>query len=865
MGFEFLALQSVLDGWPRKAAELNGIGAFGSGAYERIHQILSHALSYDNLPNFADLAPLLRQVALQRQYEGSPAKLRVNLGEGWPDRQNWHQFGFSCQEGADHLTISPIEWRPDWLPIPGDYGEDIFSDCFKEIFVRSEGKIPIDSFVRELTGYDHYVCPGQKEALLSALFMPYGTSLIVNLPTGSGKTLVAQIPILMNGLQKGLTVFVVPTTALAIDQARRMKVLFERKIPRAQIPPLAWHGELSDFDRQTIKNNIRQGRQGVVFASPEAVTGALLPSIYSAAKQGLLKYLVVDEAHLVAQWGDLFRPAFQSLAGVRRGLLEVSQDPPFRTILMSATFSPETIETLDTLFGPAKDVQLVSAAHLRPEPRYWVASVSNENEKRQRLVELLKFVPRPFILYFTERIEANQWDETLRNEIGFGRIAVFTGSTSNKQREKIIQNWAENSLDGIVATSAFGVGVDKGDVRTVVHATVPESLDRFYQEVGRGGRDGKACVSVTVYSPTDVQIARGMSGDKSLGEEKAFSRWKAMFSNSKRSNPANELRTLNLSVLPHYLYRQTDFNESWNMRTLILMARAGLIELSSLPPENTEKMDGEEDVAYEQRIDAQWSEFYRNIPVRTLDDQHLKKTHFLQQVAQEQARNAQASQRSVETLLKALQGEIGMGVAIASIYKSQKRSREISITMVCRGCPARNRTVPPDELVYPMPVALGAENVIEFSIQDWARDFSAAYSTFLIHYPRGQKSLSPSMKRALEALLAHYGVCEIVAPSELWKDTPELESLCLRSDQGIVVRRDLETDLQTNSRLPLPRVSILLPWGDNPIPFEQEHLERPINVFIGPDDIKAGYDHKRFAEVYPNSMDIESFVQGATR
>jgi superfamily II DNA helicase RecQ len=216
-----------------------------------------------------------------------------------------------------------------------------------------------------------------------------------------------------------------------------------------------------------------------------------VPALYSANKAGLLKYLVVDEAHLTAQWGDSFRPAFQALAGVRRGLLRDCSGEAFRTILMSATFSPQNIETLDVLFGPTDTIQMVSAVHLRPEPRYWAYKARNESEKRSLVLELLNHVPRPFILYVTERRDADIWASLLRQSGNYERIACFTSDTPNAQRKKIIDDWDENGLDGIVATSAFGVGMDKFDIRTIIHATIPESLDRFYQEVGRGGRDGK--------------------------------------------------------------------------------------------------------------------------------------------------------------------------------------------------------------------------------------------------------------------------------------------------------------------------------------------------------------------------------------
>ncbi|PBY07334.1 helicase-related protein, partial [Pseudomonas aeruginosa] len=141
-------------------------------------------------------------------------------------------------------------------------------------------------------------------------------------------------------------------------------------------------------------------------------------------------------------------------------------------------------------------VQMVSAVHLRPEPQDWFYKASSPQEKQKRVLESLRYAPRPFILYVTKREDVAQWNTTLRCSGGLHRIATFDGGTPDRERKRIIEEWAANRLDGIVATSAFGVGLDKSDVRTVIHATIPETLDRYYQEVGRGGRDGKSSVSL---------------------------------------------------------------------------------------------------------------------------------------------------------------------------------------------------------------------------------------------------------------------------------------------------------------------------------------------------------------------------------
>ena len=146
-------------------------------------------------------------------------------------------------------------------------------------------------------------------------------------------------------------------------------------------------------------------------ARPRRPTGALLPALFDAARAGGLRYLVIDETHLLSQWGDGFRPAFQMLAGVRRGLLAACAGEKFRTLLMSATLTPETVETIDALFAPKRSVQLIAALHLRPEPRYWIHREDDEVAKRRKVLEALRHAPRPFILYVTKRDDARAWSD----------------------------------------------------------------------------------------------------------------------------------------------------------------------------------------------------------------------------------------------------------------------------------------------------------------------------------------------------------------------------------------------------------------------------------------------------------------------
>ena len=332
---DYAILQDILAGWPdamlpHRAAD---------GVFERLRQILSLALTArPQAPSVGDAAPLLRQVLRRESLKsGTPARIRVGRGDGWPEAEVWRRHRIIAQAlGEAHFLLEATPWQPNWLALAD---RPVFEDTFAEMPARHDSRRPIDPFVQEASGFEAYVSPGQREAVRSAFLLPPGETLIISLPTGSGKSLVAQAPVLVRGFESGLTLCIVPTTALALDQARRMTAMLKARYPGLQPPALAWHSGLGAEERLAIKRAIRNGRQCILYCSPEAATGALLPALYDAARAGGLRYLVIDETHLLSQWGDGFRPAFQMLAGVRRGLLAACAGEKFRTLLMSATLS----------------------------------------------------------------------------------------------------------------------------------------------------------------------------------------------------------------------------------------------------------------------------------------------------------------------------------------------------------------------------------------------------------------------------------------------------------------------------------------------------------------------------------------------
>ncbi|MCH8124267.1 MAG: hypothetical protein IH853_14245, partial [Bacteroidetes bacterium] len=197
-------------------------------------------------------------------------------------------------------------------------------------------------------------------------------------------------------------------------------------------------------------------------------------------------------------------------------------------------------------------------------------------------------MPRPAILYVTEVEHARRWHLEL-NTLGFRRLGLMTGKSSSEERRKVVEGWHERRLDLVVGTSAFGLGIDNPNVRTVIHACVPETLDRFYQEVGRSGRDG--CSEASIIIPEreygtrardDYDTARGLNHRRLLSVETAYRRWSAMFNRPDQFEGDDTFR-LRVDGPPgpesEYIDMVGETNTEWNVRVLTLMANAGMIQL----------------------------------------------------------------------------------------------------------------------------------------------------------------------------------------------------------------------------------------------------------------------------------------------
>lgn len=846
MTFGFTELQTLISD---DSAAIPHSG-FQDGVYERLCHVLQAARLRDSMaPMSGDLQPLVRHCLLaENARSGHDAVLRVPTDRGWPSVQAWEEHGVQAMAAGAHACILRAQaWDPDWLS-----SEDgVFHDAFESRLVRTQGECAADPFVHEATNFSSYSSPGQREAVRAVFLMKQGDTLLVNLPTGSGKSLVGQAPALVRKLDGALTIFVVPTVALALDQERAMEEYIRRTDGVQKVWPLAWYGGLADDKRAEIRVRLRAGTQRILFTSPEALLTTLLGAVTEAAQAGMLQYLVIDEAHLVTGWGDAFRPAFQALAGLRNNLLRNSPHG-FRTVLLSATFTHETIDTLATLFGPRERVHLVSAVHLRPEPQYWFSEAASREEKEARVLEALRHAPRPFILYVTTRAEIREWGALLKRA-GLSRIACFDGSTKSAKRAEIIQDWVGNRLDGIIATSAFGVGIDKSDVRTVIHATIPETLDRYYQEVGRGGRDGKPCVSLLVYDDHDWKLPKRLARPMIVTQELGLNRWKAMYRT--RRHAEGNLCSIDIEARREKVRSTSEYNVDWNMRTLILMARAGLISLDVGAAGQAD--DAEADEASSLLVAL------ASIRVRIEDDGHLLNEVWEKRVRASRDSTLQAAGRNLALMRGLLNDGCEVGATLAKLYQVNSGPWFVPVTRVCGGCPA-DRFDSSTVRTYrmPAPTLLRGTNAARF--EGWRRRFPWIDPVFVFvfyddHQPTSE--INKSIVKFVGWLVQECGVREVSACADsALAQMQDWNRLYRRALDGVLLHRGF-AELDVEPYTPLARVTVLDTESVGSVLERVRLLERPNHIVLLPRSLPdPANSSRKLADVTQNVAYLQELL-----
>ncbi|MCI0573543.1 MAG: ATP-dependent DNA helicase [Myxococcaceae bacterium] len=319
--------------------------------------------------------------------------------------------------------------------------------------------------------------PGQADVITSVLA---GHNTVVVMPTGAGKSLCYQLPAV---LLPGLTVVVSPLIALMKDQVEQLTA---RGIPAVSI-----NSSLGELERAERLRRVRNRQVKLVYVAPERFRS---PSFLDALAEAGVDLLAVDEAHCISQWGHDFRPDYLLLGQVRKRLR-----PP-RTVALTATATPEVREDIVRSLL-MKDPVVFAAGFDRPNLHLEVLQVSGD-EERQGAVTALARQGGSGIAYCSTRRAAETLHAALQAR---GLRPVLYHAGMGDDARGLAQDTFMSTPDAIaVATSAFGMGIDKPDIRWVAHAQIPRAVEAYYQEVGRAGRDGEAARAVLLFNHADV-------------------------------------------------------------------------------------------------------------------------------------------------------------------------------------------------------------------------------------------------------------------------------------------------------------------------------------------------------------------------
>lgn len=331
---------------------------------------------------------------------------------------------------------------------------------------------PLD-ILKKYWGYPNFRA-SQLEIIQSVLD---GRDTLALLPTGGGKSICYQVPALC---QDGICIVVSPLIALMKDQVYQLQ---KRNIPAAAIYSGMYY---SDIDR--VLDNCIYGKTKLLYLSPERLMTDIARERISKMKVNLL---AVDEAHCISQWGYDFRPPYLQIAEIR----ELLPETPVLALTATATNDVEHDIQEKLLF---KDQQVFKTSFARENLVYVVLK---EEAKMNKLLDILKKVQGSGIVYVRNRRKTKEIALFLQQK-GISADFYHAGLSSELRSQKQ-DNWINDKTRIIVSTNAFGMGIDKADVRAVVHMNLPDSLEAYFQEAGRGGRDGKKSFAVLLYNHTD--------------------------------------------------------------------------------------------------------------------------------------------------------------------------------------------------------------------------------------------------------------------------------------------------------------------------------------------------------------------------
>lgn len=332
--------------------------------------------------------------------------------------------------------------------------------------------------LKKYWGHDSFR-PMQKEIIDRALD---GGDVLAILPTGGGKSVCFQVPCLM---KEGLALVVTPLIALMKDQVQNLEARGIRAV--------ALYAGMTRREIDLALNNAAYGDFKFLYVSPERLGTALFKSYLEVLN---INYIVVDEAHCISQWGYDFRPDYLQIGELRRAV-----DAP--VIALTATATPRVAQDImDRLSADGREFTLMKSGFERENLNYIVRECS---DKLGQVLTVCNSVPGSGIIYLRSRSKCEELSARLKAE-GLS-VAFYHAGLGPQARASRQESWKRGEIRIMVCTNAFGMGIDKPDVRLVIHMDLPESPEAYFQEAGRAGRDGKTSYAVLLWNRTDLQRA----------------------------------------------------------------------------------------------------------------------------------------------------------------------------------------------------------------------------------------------------------------------------------------------------------------------------------------------------------------------
>jgi ATP-dependent DNA helicase RecQ len=320
--------------------------------------------------------------------------------------------------------------------------------------------------------------PGQREVIESVL---EGRDTLAIMPSGAGKSLCYQLPALH---LKGTTVVVSPLISLMKDQAD--------KLDDHGVDAAAVNSALSARERREMLRRIREGAD-FIFTTPEQLEN---PAFVEKLKANPIDLFVVDEAHCITQWGHDFRPAYAGLGGALRAL----GDPTL--LALTATATPDVIEDIARQLGRPR-MRVLNVGVYRPNLYFEVVQTTNEAEKKQALLEVVRSGGAGIVYCATVRAAKEMHAWLARQGV---EAELYHGRLGGRERTERQDAFMSGKTATMVATNAFGMGIDRPDIRYIAHYQLPGSLEAYYQEAGRAGRDGKEARCTLLYDHGDRRV-----------------------------------------------------------------------------------------------------------------------------------------------------------------------------------------------------------------------------------------------------------------------------------------------------------------------------------------------------------------------